>query len=960
MDMLDTTPEIQIDGTTGGDTIDLLDEMAGCGCHACADANDMGLPAPHLIDSEGFIRDNDIAGNLSTDAVLELGVPYTAEFEFGQDVDFFKMTLEAGVTYEIEVNHVETPDLDAAIQNIIGLYDPVLQSYLVVDQGGGTGANSKIYRFTPTRTDDYFLYVGETAGQPGGFEVVLNEAPPVTEFTIDQIADFVVDGSWAPRAWAQDVVTYNMDGIESQTMRDLIVKAFQVWEDVADIEFQQVTGATQALITIDNEDSGAYASTQADIDGNIISSFINVDKNWAGGADTLNSYTFQTWIHEIGHAIGLGHGGQYNGSADYGTDNHYTNDTWAHTVMSYFSQGEAGFGTSRFVMSAQVADIVAAQTLYGVNTTTRGGDTVYGFNTTEDQDGVFDFQGWQDSNISPPSFAIYDTGGIDTFDLSGYGMTQTISLIVETWSSVGGIVNGVAIGRGSVIENAVGGTGNDTIFGNDVDNVLDGNGGNNTIDGGEGIDTLVFSAAADFDELVFDDLGDGVFSVTAASGETDTFTNMELISIGGVVRDLGDFIDLPDDTYNGVQRQGDGGDDRLIGTDLRDLLQGFGGNDSLSGLAGDDRLEGGDGDDSLSGGDGNDVMFGGEGVDRIVAGEGDDELYGDGGNDTLTGQGGIDLLEGGLGDDVLNGGADNDFLFGGEGNDRLIGGTGDDELYGGDGNDLLSAGDGNDLLVGGGGADTYVGGAGNDEVQAGDMADVINTGDGNDLVFAGAGTDRLSLGRGEDTAYGGDDRDIINASLGNDTIFGEGGNDLILGEGGDDFLDGGIGNDRIVGGLGIDTIIGGEGDDSLSGDGGADIITGGFGDDRLFGGADADTLDGGDGADTIFGGTGDDIIDSGAGNDRIFADGGTDTITSGSGRDLFIFRAASDGASITDFEQGQDRIDLRVFDLSGSTLADAGIVVTQNGTSAVIEVAGLTITLADTDEADVDMADFLI
>ena len=934
-------------------------EERACGCAACHDAADMGLPQPHLIDAEGFIRDNDIVSDLSTDAVLELGVPFTAEFEFAGDVDFFKMTLTAGVTYEIEVNHVDTPDLDAAIQNIIGLYDPVLQTYLVVDQGGGTGANSKIYRFTPTRTDDYFLYVGERAGQPGGYEVVLNESPPVEEFTIDQIADFIVDGSWAPRSWAEDVITFNMDGIESAGVRDLIIESFQVWADVIDVEFVQVTGTTQGMMTFDDEDSGAYASTQADLDGNILSSFINIAKGWAGGTTGLNSYTFQTVIHEIGHALGLGHGGQYNGSADYGTDNHYTNDTWAHTVMSYFSQGEAGFGSTRFVMSAQVADIVAAQSLYGAAVSTRAGDTVYGFNTTETANGVFDFQGWQDNNINPPSFAITDTGGIDTFDLSGYGMNQVISLVVETWSSVGGLTNNVSIGRGSVIENAVGGAGSDVITGNAADNVLSGLGGDDVMDGGEGTDTLVLDGVASFDELVFADLGEGVFTVTDASGETDTFTNMELISIGGDAVSLGQFIDLPDDVFDGIIRQGGTGDDRMIGTALNDSLEGLDGNDSISGLAGDDTLDGGAGDDSVLGGDGNDTLFGGDGVDRLVGGNGDDVMDGGAGNDNLVGLAGADTLTGGLGDDILNSGDDNDTLFGGEGADRLIGGAGDDTLDGGAGNDLLSAGAGNDLLIGGGGSDTFVGDDGNDRIEAGDEADVINAGDGDDVVFAGGGNDRLSLGRGNDEADAGAGRDIINASLGNDTVDGGEGDDLILGEGGDDFLIGGLGNDRLVGGLGLDTLEGGEGDDSLSGNGGADTITGGLGNDRLFGDADADILSGGDGADTIFGGTGDDVMDGGAGNDRLFADFGFDALTGGAGRDLFIFRAGSEGGTISDFTQGEDRVDLRALDLAGSTLAEL-MTLTQVGADVLIEAGGIEITLEGTDVADIDLADFLV
>ena len=63
-------------------------------------------------------------------------------------------------------------------------------------------------------------------------------------------------------------------------------------------------------------------------------------------------------------------------------------------------------------------DIAAVQAMYGADLTTRTGDTTYGFHSTADRD-VFDFY----TNINP-FLTIYDAGGHDTLDLSGFNRDQ--------------------------------------------------------------------------------------------------------------------------------------------------------------------------------------------------------------------------------------------------------------------------------------------------------------------------------------------------------------------------------------------------------------------------------------------------------------------------------------------------------------------------------------------------------
>ncbi|HMP80232.1 MAG TPA: M10 family metallopeptidase C-terminal domain-containing protein, partial [Pirellulaceae bacterium] len=131
----------------------------------------------------------------------------------------------------------------------------------------------------------------------------------------------------------------------------------------------------------------------------------------------------------------------------------------------------------------QLYDIWALQSLYGANMSTRTGNDTYT---------VANFLG----NNPNGARVIWDAGGNDT--ISGAGnQPVTIDLRQGSFSSLGGVLNNLAIAFNTNIENAIGSNGNDNLIGNHLDNVLLGGAGNDVLWGNSGDDFLSGGAGND-------------------------------------------------------------------------------------------------------------------------------------------------------------------------------------------------------------------------------------------------------------------------------------------------------------------------------------------------------------------------------------------------------------------------------------------------------------------------------
>ena len=266
--------------------------------------------------------------------------------------------------------------------------------------------------------------------------------------------------------------------------------------------------------------------------------------NWSAG-----SYNYMSLIHELGHALGLKHPFEGNTVLDPLLANHQF------SVMAYDPALYSQFvdvtvtSTGRSYLVHEVVpdtpmlyDIAAIQYMYGANMTYHTGNDTYTFDPS-----------------TPFLRTIWDAGGNDTISIANFSAGSKIDLEQGSYSSIhipsdstAGVnwtkpppavvydgTDNLAIAFGAVIENAIGGSGNDTLIGNSVANRLRGNGGSNIIDGGDGIDTAVFSGNLSAYKITANAGGGYTVSLRTNALQADTLTGIERLALADGTISLG-------------------------------------------------------------------------------------------------------------------------------------------------------------------------------------------------------------------------------------------------------------------------------------------------------------------------------------------------------------------------------------------------------------------------------------
>ncbi|MGK9167536.1 M10 family metallopeptidase C-terminal domain-containing protein [Inquilinus limosus] len=679
----------------------------------------------------------------------------------------------------------------------------------------------------------------------------------------------------------------------------------------------------------------------------------------------LGTYAYQTFFHEIGHALGLKHGHE----ADNGNNTVLSSDrdSLEFSTMTYRAyvghSGSGGYGVTdgHYPQSYMMLDIAALQYMYGADFATRAGDTAYRFDPATGQmfvngtgQGVPQNSGGMNVNVLFRT--VWDGNGNDTYDFSAYDASRqlAVDLAPGGWTDVDSDSNfqaadlrasnpGTQMARGqvfnallfngdtrSLIENAIGGAGADTIRGNQAGNRLEGRAGNDTLEGFDGNDVL--------------DQGFGGGGAYGGNGDDTIWAGDGADTIdGGAGFDLVNYSRSNSAILIQQPNPLDPSSGKVIG--------GWATGDTMVGI---EHVIGSAFDDSIQlGGDGNSII-GGDGNDLIDGAGGRDTLWGDAGNDTLRGGAEADQLHGGTGWDIVrfgsavtinlatgahSGEAAGDTFFGIE---QYIGSTGDDTMVandagaayfvGGEGVDSLYGGARDDWLQGGKGADALNGGGGSDTASYADAPGAIiaemyfsdgSTTDGK--IHAGewgydtlVSIENVEGSRFDDSLYGDERSNTLWGMDGNDQLEGDAGGSP---QGSHDFLLGGAGNDVVTIGI-FDHAFGGADIDTASFIGGPVFIDynsntfqiGGLGFElyefEIYNGTGgADTLYGASHGETVNFGAGNDVVYGQGGDDFIYVDAGADIMDGGAGRDTMVFGRAMVAdwqAGVLDADIGSD------------------------------------------------------
>lgn len=426
-----------------------------------------------------------------------------------------------------------------------------------------------------------------------------------------------------------------MDSPHKQAVRD----ALAYISTVANLTFTEVASGGDISYGT-NQQAGSAGYARYPSQGSQVM-LANNQPSYTSGLTGPGSYTWEVILHETSHALGLKHPGNYNAGGG-GTPGPYlpkASDNRGNTIMSYTDasngkrviQSGGSFRVETLNPSTlQANDIAALQYLYGAPTSAAAQDfswsdapvmsqTVWSDNPGSSIDlsgqtgtNIVDLRAGKFSSIGVRDAYADIVGGKTAYaalNTVANGKTVKLSSVLGTPTYTG--VNNLKIAAGSHINEAIGGSGNDSFVSNGEGNTLSGGlgndaffltAGNDTVSGGAGDDTVYLKTVSGAVWTLSDDRTTATLTKTAKDAVTKqpVTTTLSTVTLSGIEHVA---------FWSGSSLKG-------TGQGLWDEFQGGAGNDTFVAK----------GESVIDGGSGTNTYFVG-GNATVTGGAGDDTLY---------------------------------------------------------------------------------------------------------------------------------------------------------------------------------------------------------------------------------------------------------------------------------------------------------------------------------------------